>query len=108
MTDFLDCPCPLCRTAPTPEIRAHHRRLRLLQDRLDEAQRRWAAAVEARRLGRGGIHLVAQITGLDAKTIRRGCTELADELRMCPPTRIRRPGAGRPLAEKNARMSKTA
>ena len=108
MTDSLDCPCPLCRDLPTPEIHAHHRRLRILQVRLDEAQRRWVAAVEARRLGRGGVPLMAQITGLDEKTIRRGCHELADELRMCPPTRIRRSGAGRPLTEKNSRRTKTA
>jgi hypothetical protein len=67
---------------------------------LDERQRRWVAGWEASRLGYGGVHLVAQITGLDRKTIRRGQTELAQGLVGAPSTRIRRPGAGRPPAEK--------
>ena len=45
--------------------------MNLLLSRLGEPERRWYAAVEANRLGRGGVRLVAQITGLDEKTIRR-------------------------------------
>jgi len=67
---------------------------------LDERQRRWVAGCEASRLGYGGIDLVAQITGLDPKTIRRGQRELAQRLEGLPTDRIRRPGAGRPPAEK--------
>jgi hypothetical protein len=89
-------------------LRAHHRQLRLVLTRLDEAQRRWVAAIEALRLGHGGIRRVAAITGLDAKTIRRGCREVGGSLAMCPITRVRRPGAGRPLTEKNIPVSKTA
>jgi len=77
----------------------------LVLSRLDEQQRRWVAAVEANRLGWGGETLLAQITGLDEKTIRRGREELAASLRERPPDRIRLPGGGRPPAEKKIRPS---
>jgi hypothetical protein len=67
---------------------------------LDERQRRWVAGWEATRLGYGGIKLVAQITGLDPKTICRGQSELMQSLTELPSTRIRRRGAGRPPTEK--------
>ena len=73
--------------------------------RLDEAQRRWYVALEAERLGPGGERLVAQITGLDEKTIRRGRAELATDLAAQPPGRVRRPGAGRPRVEKKIQGS---
>jgi len=68
--------------------------------RLDEAQRRWYVALESNRLGHGGDVLLAQITGIDEKTIRRGRDELQEELASCPSERVRRAGAGRPLPEK--------
>jgi hypothetical protein len=71
--------------------------------RLDEQQRRWYVALEAERLGPGGIGLVAQITGLDEKTIRRGREELAAELAERPVDRIRQVGGGRPPIEKKIR-----
>jgi hypothetical protein len=77
--------------------------MNLLLSRLDEAQRRWYAALEAQRLVHGGDRLVAQITGLDEKTIRRGRAELDASLATFPEARVRRPGAGRPLTEKKTR-----
>jgi hypothetical protein len=71
---------------------------------LDEQQRRWVAALEAERLGYGGTRLVAQITGLDEKTIRRGRRELKAGLPAQPTGRIRRPGAGRKPTEKKLRL----
>jgi hypothetical protein len=71
--------------------------------RLDEAQRRWYVALESQRLGHGGDRQLAQITGLDEATIRRGREELDGELASCPADRVRQPGAGRPLAEKKTR-----
>ena len=49
---------------------------------LGEADRRRYAAVEAAKLGHGGVEYVARILGCDPKTIRQGQTELAgsDEL----------------------------
>lgn len=73
--------------------------------RLDEAQRRWYAALEADRAGPGGDRLLAQITGMAEQTIRRGRTELAAGLTDVPPGRVRRPGGGRPPVEKKIRRS---
>jgi hypothetical protein len=44
--------------------------------------------------------LVAQITGLDEKTIRRGQAEVAGSLADIPIKRQRRAGGGRPPVEK--------
>jgi hypothetical protein len=62
-------------------------------------------ALEAERVGPGGDRLLAQITGLDEQTIRRGRAELAAELAEVPADRVRRPGAGRPPVEKKIRPS---
>jgi hypothetical protein len=74
--------------------------MNLLLSRLNEQQRRWYVAVEANRIGAGGDRLLAQITGLDEKTIQRGRQELAGELAQRPEQRVRLPGGGRPRAEK--------
>jgi hypothetical protein len=80
--------------------------MNLLLSRLGEAERRWYAAVEANRLGHGGVRLVAQITGLDEKTIRHGQADVAGELADAPiKRRQRRPGGGRPPVEKKIRPS---
>ena len=91
------CPCDDCRAGTGP-VADHHRRLNLVLSRLDEQQRRWVAALEAQRLGYGGFHAVAAITGLHPETIRRGRDELAADLRDRPTGRVRRPGGGRPAA----------
>jgi hypothetical protein len=71
--------------------------------RLDEQQRRWYVALEAERIGPGGDQLLAQISGLDEKTIRRGRAELAGELTDRPVDRVRQVGGGRPPVEKRTR-----
>ena len=99
------CQCPGCQQeAPHPD-RERHRQMNVFLSRLDEAQRRWYVALEAARLGPGGERLLAQITGLDEKTIRRGRAELATDLAEQPPARVRRPGGGRPPVEKKIRRS---
>ncbi len=99
------CQCPVCQQdVPHPD-RERHRQMNLFLSRLDEAQRRWYVALEADRLGRGGERLLAQITGLDEKTIRRGRAELAHEFADLPDARVRRPGGGRPAVEKKTRRS---
>jgi hypothetical protein len=82
-----------------------HEQMNLLLSRLGEAERRWYAAVEANRLGRGSARLVAAITGLDEKTIRRGQAEVAGSLADAPIKRQRRAGGGRPPVEKKTRPS---
>jgi hypothetical protein len=102
--DVHQCQCPNCRSGAADHLdREIHRRLNLLLSRLDEQQRRWLAALESQRVGRGGDHLLALITGLNVETIRRGRRELDASLRECPPGRLRRPGAGRPAVGKKTR-----
>jgi hypothetical protein len=103
--DVRVCQCPRCRVGEEHPDRVLHEQMNLLLSRLDEAQRRWYAAVEATRLGHGGVRLVAQITGLDEKTIRRGRGEVAGSLADAPIKRQRRPGGGRPPVEKKIRPS---
>ena len=99
------CQCSRCQAGEAHPNRALHEQMNLLLSRLDEPQRRWYAAVEANRLGRGGARLRAQITGLDEKTIRRDQTEVAGSLADVPIKRQRLPGGGRPPVEKKIRPS---
>jgi hypothetical protein len=98
------CPCAACRTGTGPDAE-HHRRLNLILSRLDEQQRRWVAALEARRLGHGGFNEVAAITGLHPETIRRGRDELAGGLKDRPTDRVRLTGGGRQALSKKTRRS---
>jgi len=99
------CQCPRCQAEEAHPEQVQHAQMNLLLSRLDEPQRRWYAAVEANRLGHGGARLVAQITGLDEKTIRRGQEEVAGSLADVPVKRQRRAGGGRPSVEKKIRPS---
>lgn len=94
------CECPQCQQEMSHPDQEVHRQMNLLLSRLDEQQRRWYVAVESNRIGAGGDQLLAQITGLDEKTIQRGRKELAGELAQRPEQRVRLPGGGRPRAEK--------
>ena len=62
---------------------------------LSEKDQRRYAAVEAARLGHGGIEYVAEVLDCSRRTIERGLLEL-DELPHDPAAgRVRRPGGGR-------------
>ena len=102
--DIHQCQCPHCVDGPAdhPDRRIHYH-LNLLLSRLNERQRRWLAALESQKGGRGGDRLLSRITGLNGETIRRGRRELDAALRDCPPDRLRRPGAGRPPVQKKSR-----
>ena len=97
------CQCPHCQQTEAHPDKARHHRMNLFLSRLDEQQRRWYVGLEAERLGRGGHRLLAQITGLDLKTIQRGWDELAGELADRPRDRVRQAGGGRYPAEKKIR-----
>ena len=97
------CECVHCRQPEPHPDQARHAQMNLFLSRLDEQQRRWYVALEAERLGHGGERRLAEITGLDEKTIRRGREELAAGLVDRPATRVRLPGGGRPPAEKKTR-----
>lgn len=107
-TEIHRCACEPCRQLEEHPDQQLHQQINLLMSRLDEQQRRWYAAVEAQRRGRGGLQLVATITGLDEKTIRRGMEELAADLENRPLDRVRLPGAGRPSIEKKRRRRSAA
>lgn len=98
------CECPSCLEG---EQYFHHA-LNLFVSRLDEQQRRWFAALEAKRLGFGGEKKMAAIIGIDAKTIRRGRLELESELEGRPEGRARVLGAGRPSVEREDPAVETA
>jgi len=98
------CPCAHCQQATPHPDQERHRQMNLFLSRLDEAQRRWYVALEADRLGPGGDRQLAEITGMDEQTIRRGRQELAAGLAGAPVDRVRRPGGGRrPIEKKTPR-----
>ena len=52
------------------------RKMKRLFATLSEKDRRRYAAIEAAKLGSGGIDSISSLFGMDAKTVRRGLTEL--------------------------------
>ena len=49
----------------------------LFSENLTEKDRRYYAAVEAQKLGHGGIEYIADLLGLSTKTVARGLEELS-------------------------------
>jgi len=68
--------------------------MRSLYDSLSEKDRRRYAAIEAKKLGHGGIVYIATLFDCDEKTIRKGLKELANKESLEQST-IRLPGGGR-------------
>ena len=99
------CECPNCQQADEHPNKKLHHQINLLLSRLDEQQQRWYVALEAKKLGYGGMTLMSRITGMNVDTIRRGRDELDNELRERPVDRVRLPGGGRPPVEKNNPVS---
>jgi len=97
------CQCPNCQRPEDHRDKKLHQQMNLLLSRLDEQQRRWYVAIEAERMGHGGVRLLSQISGLDEKTIQRGQQELEQGLADRPSDRVRWAGGGRPLVEKKTR-----
>ena len=65
-----------------------------LYDSLSEKDRRRYAAIEAKKLGHGGITYIATLFNCDVKTIRKGISELENKNCM-DQERVRSPGGGR-------------
>jgi hypothetical protein len=61
---------------------------------LNEQSRRRFVAVEARALGRGGVSLMAWITGLARSTIYHGLSDIRHDVSVAP-GRVRKDGGGR-------------
>ena len=68
------------------------RHMKLLYESLSEKDRRRYAAVEAAKLGDGGVPYVAGLLGIDPKTIRQGEADLKN-LPDVPPEDVRKKGA---------------
>ena len=94
------CQCANCQSLGDHPDQKLHLQMNLLLSRLDEQQRRWYVAVEANRIGYGGLRLLSQITGLDEKTIQRGQEELGRNFADRPVDQVRFDGGGRQPVEK--------
>jgi len=66
-------------------------RMKTFYGSLREKDRRRYAAVEAAKLGHGGVEYVSRLFGCDPKTIRQGRADLED-LPDVPPERVRQKG----------------
>jgi hypothetical protein len=95
------CDCPTCQQQPDGPTAEEHRDINHLVAASDERSRRLLVGFLARQRGRGGIALLARITGLSPHTIRKGQRELRQP-DSAPPGRVRRPGGGRQRVEKKS------
>jgi hypothetical protein len=68
--------------------------MRAFYQSLSEKDRRRYAAIEAAKLGRGGISYIARVLECDRHTVRQGLEELGDPEAL-EQRRIRHPGGGR-------------
>ncbi len=89
ISDVHICQCADCQQAGEHPAKKLHQQINLLMSRLDEQQRRWYVAVEANRVGYGGVRLLSQITGMDEKTIQRGQEELEQGFANRPAEQVR-------------------
>jgi hypothetical protein len=92
------CSCPACQTHPRGATAGQHRLLNRLVRCVDERTRRLLAGLFALRHGKGGISLMARVTGLSRPTVRKGLRELRRGVGLAP-GRVRRKGGGRKRAE---------
>src|SRR6266849_2533592 len=76
------------------QARAVRKRYREMAPVLNEQSRRRFVALEAQALGRGGVSLMAQISGLARSTIYHGRSDILHAV-SAPPGRIRKQGGGR-------------
>jgi len=77
------------------ELLSRETQYQLMKGWLNERQWRLYVATEAKRIGRGGISLVAREARVTRKTIRTGIRELEASGRYQPGERIRKQGGGR-------------
>ncbi|MGZ3416171.1 MAG: ISAzo13 family transposase [Isosphaeraceae bacterium] len=86
-------------------VEAERTKYQLLQPLMTERLRRQWAACEAESLGRGGVRLVAEATGLSRTTIWAGRRELRQQAHRpqddLAPERVRAPGGGRHRVERD-------
>jgi DNA-binding phage protein len=76
------------------QARAARKRYRQITPVLNEQSRRRFVALEAQALGRGGVSLMARITGLARSTIYHGLSDILNNVAAAP-GRVRKAGGGR-------------
>jgi len=97
------CECSICEQHPYSRVAKEHRTINRLVAGADERNRRLLAGFLAQQRGRGGVALLARVTGLSRRTILRGRRELQQARGTANVARIRRKGGGRKRVEKKAR-----
>ncbi len=73
--------------------------LRQYYQSLSEKDRRRFAALEAIKLGHGGIRYIAKVLACDPQTVKDGMRELQQLPEAPAGSRVRKPGGGRTKAE---------
>lgn len=101
-----ECQCAACQQSKNHMDWQLHHQMNVFLSRLDEQQRRWYVALESKKIGHGGDKHLAQITGMDVETIRRGRRELDADLTSRSSEAIRDAGGGQPPVEKKTRRSR--
>ena len=96
------CECAACKQHPYGRVAHQHLAINRVMATFDEKGRRRFAGLLALQLGRGGVQLAREITGLSRMTIRAGREEINRTDRA---PGVRRSGAGRPAFEKSALRS---
>ena len=91
------CQCAKCVEHPTAATAQLHQQINQLATMLNEKHRRQFAGLLAWQLGRGGVTIMAEVTGLNRNTIMRGQREIATSDFS---ERVRAKGGGRLSAEK--------
>src|SRR5512144_1394375 len=76
------------------QLRAARKRYREMAPVLNEQSLRRFVALEAQALGRGGVSLMARISGLARSTIYHGLSDIRDNV-SAPAGRVRKQGGGR-------------
>ncbi len=66
------CICPICQSLLEHPDKTLHLQINRIMSLMNARQRRLFAAFQAQQYGYGGITRMAEITGLDQKTIRKG------------------------------------
>lgn len=56
------CTCPMCQCEGHSTVKRQHEQVNLFMSTLNPQQWRWYGAVEAGRLGHGGIAIVSRVT----------------------------------------------
>jgi len=74
------------------------RHMRLFYDSLSEKDRRRYAAVEAEKLGHGGIEYVAQVMQCHPSTVRQGRADIVQLPEDVAPERVRKKGGTQKLS----------